>query len=88
MSVHGEFARALERVIDAFGSTTHARGADWLGRLEDARLDRQPDLSSAARAALDVSDEIATTPDTERRIADVVDHLDRHCRVILGLPSR
>ena len=88
MSVHGEFGRALEQVIHALGATTHARGEDWRARLEGARLDRQPDLSSAAREALAVSDEVAGSPDAERRVVDVADHLDRHCRVILGLPAR
>lgn len=88
MSVHGEFGRTLEQVIDALGATSHARGRDWRAALEAARLDRQPDLSSAARAALAVSEALADDAEAEPRIAQVADHLDRHCRVILGLPPR
>jgi len=52
MSVHGEFSRTLEGVIDVLRSSHEPPEADaWRKALEEARLDTQPDLSSAARAA-------------------------------------
>jgi hypothetical protein len=85
MSVHGEFSRTLEGVIDVLRSSHEPPEADaWRKALEEARLDTQPDLSSAARAALAIVDGLNAPPE---RVAILAEHLARHCRVILGLPE-
>ncbi len=85
MSVHGEFGRALESVIDVLRASPATPEANaWRAALEGARLDAQPDLSSAARAALAIVDGMDGAPE---RVAALAEHLARHCRVILGLPA-
>ena len=87
MSVHGEYGRALEGVIDAVGASRHPDAPAWRGGLEGARLAARPDLSDAARASLAILEAIAASADVPERLSDRAEHLDRHCRVILGLPA-
>ena len=89
MSVHGEYSRVLEAMLDRLRSLDHAESADWRQRLEDARISQQPDLSSAARVCLDVLAAIGRDPVALRTegLFDPWDRLEDHCRVILGAPS-
>jgi uncharacterized protein YukE len=99
MSVHGEYARALESLIARLRLSTHPNRDRWLGALEAARPDRNPDLSTAATACRALLHEIAATleqsadhpPDGARTTAedaawllDAHDHLLAHCRALLG----
>ena len=87
MSVHGEYGRTLEGVIDALRASHHPRVVEWRERLESARLSASSDLSSAARTALGALEAIAAAGDVPERVTLLAEHLDRHCRVILGLPA-
>lgn len=82
MSVHGEFSRSLEGVLEVLRSDAERYTGPWSARLEAARLDTQPDLSSAARAALSVIEDMTSSPE---RLTSVTEHLAALCRVILGL---
>lgn len=84
MSVHGEFSRALESVIDALRSCSTPESNIWLDQLELSRLELQPDLSSAARAALAGVERMNSPPE---RIEALGAHLASLCCVILGISA-
>ena len=42
MSVHGEFSRALEALIDRLRGFDHLAAADWIALLEETRIGQQP----------------------------------------------
>ena len=85
MSVHGEYSRALESLIACVRALGEPERGDWLSRLEQARVERHPDLSAAAsqaRETLQVLDRIVSD---SPRVAEASAHLLAHCRLILGL---
>ena len=84
MSVHGEYSRALETLIACARALAPDVRADWTTRLEKARIERQPDLSAAARTALDVLRGLDTIAQESPPIAAAQAHLRAHCGVILG----
>ena len=85
MSVHSEYGRTLENVLAAVEMLEPERGEPHRAALERARLGAQPDLESAARAALEALEGLAGIAVAGERLTEVADHLDAHCRVILGL---
>jgi len=87
MSVHGEFSRSLESVISCIRAVDRPERAGWLARLESARLARHPDLSSAARDALQAIALLEPAATDSARLAQERNHLAAHCRIILGLES-
>jgi hypothetical protein len=54
MSVHGEYQRALRVVQLRLAESEFLMGEGWAERLECAQLDEGRDLSSAARASLEL----------------------------------
>lgn len=89
MSVHGEFSRTLERLIDCVGMLDGGEPAAILETLKNARISAQPDLSSAARAALSAVAALeafrrSTSAPESALLAEVQDHLQAHCGAILG----
>lgn len=86
MSVHGEYARALENVIAVVEMLEPAAAAPHREALLRARLDHQPDLSSAARTARAALRDLSAIDVDGERLPTVAAHLDAHCRAILGLP--
>ncbi len=86
MSVHAEFGRALETLLAAVDMLPAAQAAPHRAALERARLSSQPDLSSAARAALEALDGLAGVDVAGDRLEALSEHLAAHCRAVLGLP--
>ena len=95
LSVHGEYARSLEGLIDCLGALDLPDRGDWIARFEAGRVDRHPDLSTAARAsraaleALEAAHGAPTGTDAADwlpRIAEAHAHLLAHVRIILGEP--
>lgn len=84
--MHGEFSRSLESVIACLRAVDRPERADWLSRLEHARLSRHPDLSAAARDALDAISPLEPAALKSARLDQERAHLAAHCRIILGLP--
>ena len=86
MSVHGEYSRSVEALLDRIRALDHPRRDAWLGALESARVGSQPDLSSAARDARAVLASIADDPEARsvEGLIDPRDRLEAHCRAILG----
>lgn len=85
MSVHGEFGRALENLLAAVEMLPPAQASPHRAALERARLSDQPDLSSAARTALEALHGLAELDVERDRLTALAGHLDAHCRAILGL---
>ena len=83
MSVHGEYSRALETLIVAVRALEAADREPWLQRFTEARVDRQPDLSAAARQSVEVIRDLETTQSAPR-IVDLCANLLAHCQMILG----
>jgi hypothetical protein len=81
MSVHGEYSRALETLIACVRSLPDPES--WLEQLENARVDRNPDLSAAARKSLESLQRLAEI-EPPPRLAEASTHLLSHCRMILG----
>jgi len=88
MSVHGEFGRAVERVIACLEMIDRPEARAWRETVEAARISNQPDLSTAARTALDAVDTVLRDPacpiDSDL-LQEATEHLRAHCRAILGL---
>ena len=87
MSVHGEFSRSLESGIACLRAVDRPERAEWLVGLENARLARHPDLSSAARDALQAIAPLEPAARDSTRLKTERAHLAAHCRIILGLRS-
>lgn len=88
MSVHGEFGRAVERVIACIEMIDRPEAIAWRERIEAARISNQPDLSKAAQTAFDALDSILRDPACpveSELLAEAAEHLRAHCRAILGL---
>ena len=86
MSVHGEYSRALEALLDRIRSLDHPRSEAWREQLEAARLGAHPDLSTAARACLQTLASIDRDPIASHLegLRDPWERLEAHCRIILG----
>ena len=85
MSVHGEFGRALENLLAAVEMLPPDQASAHLEALSQARVSAQPDLSSAARVALQALEDLDGVQVSGDRLSELADHLDAHCRAILGL---
>ncbi len=90
MSVHGEYCRALETMLDRLRSLSHPEVESWLERLEAARIGPHPDLSAAAGACLSVLKSIERDPNARATegLRDPHERLEAHCRAILGQPIK
>ncbi len=88
MSVHAEYSRALETILDRLRSLPHPEVESWLEQFEAARVGAQPDLSAAARACLRVLKSIELDPNARATegLRDPHERLEAHCRAILGEP--
>ena len=86
MSVHGEFGRALENLRAAVEMLPADVAAPHHSTLEAARLSTQPDLSHAAEAALVAVAALRAVETPGDRLSELADHLEAHCRAILGRP--
>lgn len=84
MSVHGEYSRALESLIACVRALQESDRDDWLGRLEQARVEGNPDLSAAAKRAREVLRDLDGIDSESPRLAEASTHLLAHCRLILG----
>lgn len=86
MSVHAEYGRALEALLERVRALSHPRAESWMREIEAARIGGHPDLSSAASAALRLASEIATDSAAGRveGLVAPLAHLKAHCRAILG----
>jgi acyl-CoA synthetase (NDP forming) len=89
MSVHGEFSRTLERLIDCVGMLDGEESAAMRRTLEEARISVQPDLESAARAALSAvaaleAFRVSTSAPESALLEEAQEHLQAHCGAILG----
>ena len=87
MSVHGEYARTLEILIDTVGQTEEGLREAALKSLLEARISANADLSSAAQRGLDAISGLGEIESRSARTAEVRAHFEGHCRAILGLPS-
>jgi len=96
MSVHGEYSRALESLLSRVRELTDPAAAEWVEALTSARVDRNPDLSTAAGRCMDVLDALDAAVGVTRStdcagnahyLRDPFDHLRAHCRSLLGIPS-
>ena len=88
MSVHSEYARALETMLDRLRSLSHPEVESWLEALTAARVGARPDLSSAARECLRILESIAHDPKARAAegLREPRERLEAHCRSILGEP--
>ncbi|MFO0688872.1 MAG: hypothetical protein U0900_09200 [Myxococcota bacterium] len=91
MSVHGEYARALDGLIEALAASTRPDRAGWIEALEAARATQTRDLSTAARAAGTILDRLEADLDggapkraDDPNVRDACHHLRAHCHAILG----
>jgi hypothetical protein len=86
VSVHGEYSRSVEAMLDRIRALDHPVRDSWVAALESARVGSQPDLSAAALAARVVLASIADDPEA-RCVEGLIDpraRLEAHCRAILG----
>jgi hypothetical protein len=93
VSVHGEYSRALESLFARVRLLSRNERDGWLRELDSARVDRNPDLSAAARKGrhvlesiskiLESNDGLPGSPDADF-LREPIDHLSAHCRAILG----
>ncbi len=94
MSVHGEYARALEALLICVKQLDSPHARVWASDLAESRTSQNADLSAAARACSRVLDAI----DAERSLSSAKRpgpdsdplrepflSLRAHCRAILGL---
>ncbi len=96
MSVQSEYGRALESLLARILERADATSIDWAEALAEARIQRNPDLSVAARKCMTVLDAVDTalriTSTTGGGASDVkvlrepFEHLRAHCRLVLGIP--
>jgi hypothetical protein len=95
MSVHGEYGRALETLISRMREVEGDSAPEWSTTLLDARIDRNPDLSTAASKCMVLLDQLDqslhVTVEHERTgnadyLRGPFDHLRAHCRSLLGIP--
>lgn len=84
MSVHGEYSRALETLIVCVRAVDRPERTSWLERLENARVDGSPDLSTAARRSLEALRDLSAIELGSPRVSEALENLRSHCRVILG----
>jgi hypothetical protein len=84
LSVHSEYSRALESLIACVRALDRPDRERWLERLTNARVDHNPDLSTAARTSLEAVSDLAETDVASPRVADASANLRAHCRMILG----
>src|SRR6056297_1474100 len=93
MSVQGEYARAPENLTARVRLSSRSERDEWLSSLEAARVERHPDLSSAAARAREALEVIGERLERDAGDADAPDpgwmrdahaHLLAHCRAILG----
>jgi len=86
VSVHSEYSRALEAILDRLRSLDHAQTENWLAMFEAARVGNQADLSSAAREARRLLAIIANDPKAQSvdGLHEPRARLEAHCRAILG----
>jgi len=91
VSVHGEYSRSLEWMIDSLRSSQHPERGRWIEDLEAARVETNPDLSSAAHAGLAIARsieaglsqaEVAT--EATHGLRARCEHLLAHCQIVLG----
>ena len=87
MSVHGEYARTLEILIDTVGQTDEAFRETALRDLLEARIGANSDLSTAAKRGLTAVAGLREIESKSTRTAEVRAHFEGHCRAILGLPT-
>ena len=85
MSVHGEYSRALESLIACVRALEVPDRNDWLSRLEQARVERNHDLSAAAKQARETLRDLEGIDSQSPRLAEASTHLLAHCRVVLGV---
>lgn len=86
MSVHAEYGRSLETLIDRMRGLAPAETEAWIHALEVARVSECADLSEAARRALEALASIEAEPRL-RGAAGLEaprESLKAHCRAILG----
>ena len=90
MSIHGEYLRVLEALIDRLRPMPEAQAQVWREELEGARLGGHPDLSHAATASLETLLRMASDPLAQRTegLVDPHDRLAAHCEIILGRTNR
>jgi hypothetical protein len=96
MSVHSEYARALNALLLGLSRLDTAEARDWAEALGKARSSQNPDLSTAATLCVDVLDTIdeARSYSAEARIGPDLDplrepylQLRAHCRAVLGVSA-
>jgi hypothetical protein len=97
VSVHGEYSRALESLLARVRCLTREERERWLSALEEARVERNPDLTRAATRCRETLEAMAPTlglsaAEAASRDAEALrepfEHLLAHCRIVLGLPSQ
>jgi hypothetical protein len=86
VSVHSEYSRAVEAMLDRIQALDHPQRDSWIAELESSRVGSHPELSAAARTARAVLTSIAKDPEarTVEGLIDPRDRLEAHCRAILG----
>ena len=93
MSVHGEYSRALENLLARVRVLSRTERDSWLQALEAARIDRHPDLTSAAETCREILESIADSlalsapqPDSADAewLREAYEHLVAHCQAVLG----
>jgi len=87
LSVHSEYSRALESLIACVRALDRPDRESWLERLTNARVDHNPDLSTAARTCLEAVHDLTETDVVSPRVADASANLRAHCQMILGSPD-
>ena len=96
MSVHGEYSRTLEALLNSVRLIEDEQGTQWADALEEARVSRHSDLSAAATACLavletiearrDLSSPSGIGPDMDP-LRDPFQHLKAHCETVLGVSN-
>lgn len=86
MSVHGEYSRSLEALLDRLRAWSDPRAIGFCESLEAARVGAHPDLSAAARAGRAVALAIREDPDTAalEGLQDPIERFEAHLGAILG----
>jgi len=85
MSVHGEYSRALETLIACIRALNRPDRDEWIGRLERARVERNPDLTVASKIAIEMREPLEELTAGAPPALDACTHLLSHCRLILGI---
>lgn len=96
MSVHGEYNRALDTVVERLRERSRRDADAWADRLAGTRCgpDAEADLSTAARTCLGLVEKLESDPALAGSSDDAVgsarwraalEHLRAHCHVILGV---